>query len=159
MWLLRKIELSKWAAPGHDLPGMLAADAITGSLRTSGNTLSFWQFDSVADLAEAQLAYLGTINKVEKLHFVVLTKADCERFDLQQSEGKTAYKARAMTHFDMTRLNYRRLGEIATLVAEQIRADNSVLLTKNDVRARLEDALANGKIVKQDMDQKLQAEF
>lgn len=82
MYLARKIARAKWTSNGNSSNRVtaagIAADAVTGDLRTQDNTLSFWTCPSGTDddVEEAALAIAATWERLGKLDLVWLATCD-----------------------------------------------------------------------------------
>jgi len=148
MFLARKITRSKWDVSAGFSKGEIPADAVTGDLRTTDNSLSFWQCgdgDPTA-LDEAALAIAAGCERVDKLELVWFPD-DQLRKDGQQLEltsGRTPVAELARRHVDATSLDYVRLGNIARHVADAIDLDRYRRLSKRRVTSLLVAAVHRG---------------
>lgn len=75
--LARKVSRAKWPTTYEDLPNIVPADAITGDLRTSSNTLSFWRCDSSEseDLERAVIALASGAERPDQVQLVYLSES------------------------------------------------------------------------------------
>lgn len=145
MYLARKITRAKWDPKG-DLPdGEIAADAVTGDLRTKGNTLSFWRCHSAmnSDLEDAALAIAATWDRLDKLDLVWLATCDIQvaKLTLKETAGKTPVTDLIKRHVDLCKLDYVRLGKVAQMVAIAIGDKQHRRFTKASVRDLLVQAV------------------
>ena len=125
MILVRKYTPAKWKSPPNFPRGALPADAVTADLRTTHNTLSFWKCESIENdgLDGPALAIAAGKERLETIDLVWLPQKDFleEDLTLQQTKGKTPVESWADRHFDVTCLDYVRLGKIAHRVAAAIK--------------------------------------
>ena len=87
-YLIRKIGQAKWkkqeVLKGNPVP----ADAITSCLRTSSNTLSTWEIDTLDSLNSAILAISTNVDYLETMDFVAIPKQNVidSGLDIEQTE-------------------------------------------------------------------------
>ena len=162
MFLARKITRAKWVTKQELSAGEISADAVTGDLRTQGNSLSFWQcgIGEEAEVEEAALAIAAPRDRVDRLEIVWLAADELQDDDqtLREIEGKTPVTGLTKLHVDVCRLDYVRLGKVARRVVTAIERDRYFLLTKARVKKLLAAAVAQGRIALNDLSKGIQAE-
>jgi len=154
MFLIRKITRAKWGLKqglsGKEIP----ADAVTADLRTKENSLSFWKCksDSRENIEEAALAIVAAGNSVERLDLVCIAndKLQEDGQTWKDTDGRTPVEDLVKQHVDVYRLDYVRLGKIASRIATAIKADGYIYLTKKSLTKLLVAAVKQKRI---DLDQ------
>ena len=156
MFLVRTITRAKWESRS-DLDAV-AADAITGDLRTKSNTLSFWRCASEAeDNLTATALAIAAGRDIDKLEIVWLVASDL-RADgqaLKNTDGRTPLKALIKRHVDICQLDYVRLGRITDRVVSAIDADQYLRFTPSSVKKPLVNAVRQNRIVLGDLKSEL----
>ncbi|MBD3308640.1 hypothetical protein GF339_19680 [candidate division KSB3 bacterium] len=152
-YLVRKVSRAKWAVPSFGVnDSEIAADAVKGCLRTSGNTLSFWQCNSEPeDVNEAVLALASSMERLDTFDVIVIPKNDLNDFSFEATLGNTPISDLRERHLDMIELTMGKLTEVARYVANSIRNENKcqrfrkkqleglVMKAVRDGRLRIED--------------------
>jgi len=146
--LVRKISVAKWAQRNITEGESPSADAITGCMRTSGNTLSLWLIESEVDLDRAVLAIASTFQKVDTIDVATIELDSIREKGLRlvESEGISPYTEFVSNHRDVCELDYDSLGALAELIVESIRNKRTKRYTKNDLRRMICSAIGAGKI-------------
>ena len=141
MFLARKITRAKWELSA----GEISADAVTGDLRTQGNSLSFWQC-GIGE--EAALAIAAPRDRVDRLDIVWLAADELQGDDqtLRKTEGKTPVTGLTKLHVDVCRLDYVRLGKVARHVVTAIERGRYFRLTKACVTKLLAAAVKQKRV-------------
>lgn len=114
----------KWIAQNIPEGETISADAVTADLKTTGNALSTWACAlDESDVKEVALAFASTINRPDKMCFVLLSRKALEDFGIQvnQTDGDTAVSDLAARHHDLIELGLVRLGRVAELIADRAR--------------------------------------
>lgn len=146
---VRKISPGKWPRKGEGgSVAAIRADAITGDLRTTGDTISLWRIESPADLNQAVLA-LATGNDKAATHNVLLISEESLQkcgFILAEHEGNTPLEAMVKEHRDIVNVNYDSLGKLAQLIIEAINAGKMYTITRKPLLGMIVDAYKNGEI-------------
>lgn len=167
MYLARKITLTKWDPRNKNNLSLseheIAADAVTGDLRTKENTLSFWRCSSgtQSEVEEAALAIAATWDRTQRLCIIWLDisdlKADGHTF--QDTIGHTPVMDLAQRHVNICNLDYVRLGKIAERVTMAIKNNRYRLLTKKLVRNLLVSAARERRFSLSNLSEGLQKEI
>ena len=150
MFLARKITRAKWETKQELSAEEISADAVTGDLRTQGNSLSFWQcgIGEQSEVEEAALAIASAGDRVDRLDLVWLDddelRADGQT--LKNTAGRTPVAELAKRHVDVYRLDYVRLGKVARRVVTAIEGDRYRRLTKARVKKLLAAVVGQGRI-------------
>ncbi len=162
MYLARKITRAKWEPKRELSDDEISADAITSDLRTQDNSLSFWQCgrEEPVRLEEVALAIAAGRDSVDRLDIVWLT--DNELRDdgqtLKNTEGRTPVIDLSKLHVDVCRLDYIRLGKIAHNVVRALDENRYKRITKPGVKKLLTDAVGQGRIEIDDLEDKIKTE-
>lgn len=162
MFLARKISRAKWE-PGDDLnEGELPADAVTVDLRTQDNALSFWRCENASKdhVERAALAIAAAAERIDKLDVVWVAEGDLQTDELhiEQTDGRTPIADMVANHIDVQRLDYTRLGKVASRVARALAEQNHRRLTKKSVRRLLVAAVQANALSLDGLDEKLRQE-
>lgn len=162
MFLVRKITRAKWESKKELSSEEIPADAVTVDLRTKDNSLSFWEceLDSKENIEEIALAIVAAGHHIERLDLIWI--AD-EKFKedgqtRKYSEGRTPLEDLAKQHVDVYRLDYVRLGKIASRITAAIKTDNHLRLTKKSLTKLLVAAVKQGRINLDRLEEKIRTE-
>lgn len=161
MRLLRKISVAKWKASLKVGVDHLSADAITGCLRTSDNTLSVWQFSNDEEARRSLLALGASLSKIETINYVTLNSEELEGDDLviKSSLGQTAAVESNSLHQDIINLDHSSLERVAIHVRKKVQFDEFETLSKGELKKLLCDGIASGALDVSRLDKKLLAEL
>ena len=150
MYLARKIARAKWSSGDNLSDRSIAADAVTGDLRTKGNKLSFWVCSSEedGDVEEAALAIAATWDHLDKLDLVWLPTHDihADGHTLRETLGETPGTDLVNRHIDLCDLDYVQLGKIARRISMAIVAKRYRRLDKRGVQNLLVKAIEQERI-------------
>ncbi len=122
--LVRKIELAKWKQNKIAEGEPPSADAITGCIRTSQNSLSVWHISDMEQLEDAVLAIASGLQKPDTLNFLVLDSSFLEESGLRIGDLKsvrTPYDAFKENHRDIIELDYCSLGTMANIIIDHVK--------------------------------------
>ncbi len=159
--LARKISRAKWQQKEYLAEGEIRADAISGCLRTTDDTLSWWRCsDDEKDIDEVALALAvgPMIERFDKIDVVVLPEAILADAGLarQSTEGGTPVKDLQHRHVDLVRLDIERLGRVARILDPRIRSDDKVVqFTKARLMALVDTAIHDKRLDANDLSEKL----
>lgn len=126
-YFARKIARAKWDPKPGMLPDAIRADALTGCLRTTDDTLSVWACDgTLADIAEVALALVAQGNTLDKLDIVLLEQRELEDKGITPvaTPGETPLADLRARHHDLANLDMVAHSHVAVLVATAVRARN-----------------------------------
>ncbi|WP_457977192.1 hypothetical protein L0Y47_13200 [Ectopseudomonas composti] len=161
MKFIRKISLAKWTnSLESDIDGF-SADAITGCLRTTENTLSVWKCETEEEIEQSTLALLASQTRIDKLDIVKIDRGDVEerKLSVVESPGHTAAEVYANNHADIAGLNIDSLRLFAELVKEEVANGRSIRIGKADFIKRLQSGIAKGVIVESALTKEILAEL
>ena len=162
MFVARRISRAKWDPKAGLAPEEIAADAVTGDLRTQANSLSFWECGSGGprDVEDVALAVAAAAERLDRVDLVLLATADLEADgqSLTRTEGRTPVAELTKLHVDLRQLDYVRLGNVARLVATALASDQRRRLTKSTVRKLLVAAVAQNRVQLTELSEKLRSE-
>ena len=162
VFLARKITRAKWETREYFADGEIPADAVTADLRTSGNSLSFWQCGNGTrdEVEEVALALAAASNHVDKLEIVWLSddslNADGQEWD--ETKGRTPVTRLIRRHIDVYFLDYGRLGRIAHRIVAAMQESRYCRLTKKRVASLLATAVRQGEIELAQLEERVQEE-
>lgn len=147
--LCRKITPSKWRSNIDASVDNIPADA-AWDLKTTDNTLSFWEALSVEGVGskddDAILAILGSLNRLETVDVVFIDRNAAQGVSFKSSRGETIVKDLENLHVDAIDLNLSSLHIAARAVANEVYLNKNVRITKAKVRERLMGAMSTGRI-------------
>lgn len=152
----RKISRAKWDPQEYLQPNDIGADAISSSLRTTGNTLSFWRCEKdEADIKEVALALVCNMDHFDKIDIVVIPIVDIEHLNIEMLDtlGNTPVDSISKRHVDLVRLNVERLSLIAKALAPRIRSDDGFVFTftEGQLKMLVRTAIVNERVKLQDL--------
>lgn len=161
MRLLRKVSVAKWKECIRRGADYITADAITGCLRTQGNTLSLWCSSTEDEMQHSILALSTSLNKIDTISYIELDSEALEGDDLKlvSTDGQSAAPAYNQLHRDLVDLDNLALSRVAAHVKAKIEADDFKTLTKADIRAILIRGLSRGEVEESLLDKKLREEL
>ena len=167
MFLVRKISRAKWDSRNNIARGLsegeIAADAVTGDLRTRGNAVSFWQCSDFgnAGIEDTALAIAAAGDRLDKLDIVWISERDLtgDGHVLENTEGKTPVRDFIDRHVDVCSLDYVRLGKLAVHVHLAIQKNQCCRLAKSQIKTLLGSAISNGRISLQDLHEGIRNEI
>lgn len=148
-FLVRKISKAKWPDSSDISVDDFPADSIA-DLRTTGNTLSFWEIDSYKKIDDVVLALAVATNivKIEKMDLVLIPKDKLEgNFIISCEAGKTAAFNLADAHRNLCNLTYKSLGYLAGIIGKGIRNEKTcIFFSKKNVKNIVFKALEDNQI-------------
>ena len=161
-YLARRIgsrEAAIWNPTEYTGNDGLRADALTKEFRTTNDTLSFWKCeDTPENLAEIALALAGSMTELSKF-WIVLTEQDfleSKGFKLKATLGKTPIQDLRDRHIDIIELDAISLAMLAQEITQLSRqSQNCYPFTKKKVHELLRNAIENGRLLIEDLDENL----
>lgn len=158
MYLIRKINKAKWFQVDIMNDDDVSADAITNCLKTIKNTLSVWNIESEDDIDKAILAIVSCQDHIETIDVVILNTDRIKDYDINiiASTGRTPIEELKNLHRDLSGLTYSKLGKIKNHIVERIRNDRIRRYTKVKLKKLLLDAIQNGKLKIEDLNDSIQ---
>lgn len=156
--VVRKIEFGKWKQRNILAGEVPSADAITGSMRTTRNSLSVWSIANSVELEEAVLAIACNLQKTDALDFLIIESVLIKNCGLELDScgpGPTHYTQFIPKHRDVINLDYQSLGTMANIFIESIRRGYRVRFTSGELKKVLLDGIDSGKIKKDELDPSL----
>ncbi len=162
MFLIRKITRAKWGLKQGLSSEEIPADAVTVDLRTKGNSLSFWKCksDSRENIEEVALAIVAAGNSIERLDLICIAndKLQEDGQTWKDTDGRTPVEDLVKQHVDVYRLDYVRLGKIASRISTEIKADGYTYLTKKALAKLLATAVKQERIDLDKLEEKVKVE-
>ncbi len=156
-YLVRKIARAKWAVPTFATNDtIIAADAVTGCLRTSKNTLSFWQSHSEekedSDIKDVVLALVSNMERLDTLDIIVIPKSDLGNFPFEVTKGNIPVIDLQDRHLDMVKLTLEGLNHLARYIASKVRAEiRCYRFRKRDLEEVVIKAVKDGRLNLEDL--------
>lgn len=146
MYLIRKINKSKWLQINILEEDDVTADAITNCLKTTKNTLSVWEIENEYDINDAVLAIVSNQDHIETIDVVILSDIELSNqgITIIASSGNTPIESLRDIHRDLTQLTYSKLGVIKDHIVERIRNDKLKRYTKGQLKKILKNAIEQG---------------
>ena len=159
--LIRKVARAKWETVPHLSVDAIAAYAVTSDLRTTGNTLSFWEVSGLETLEEAIVAIASAYQRIEKLDVIWLEKSAvaAQELRLSKSPGRTAATHMMQAHADLIDLDLDALGAVARLVSVACRNGRSKRYSKKAIADLLVAASRAGTLNQAEMHPELLREL
>lgn len=164
-YLARKISRSKWESRPYVGPEDVRADAVTGCLRTSNDTLSLWRCSQDnSDVSEVVLAFAASMDVIEGIHIVLLDQNDLNNDGLilrrTPENANTPVKELSNRHIDLENLTMTKLSSLARRIANNVRQGSNLYhFTKKDIREILCRAVKNNRLNIQALNAKIQKEI
>ena len=145
---VRMIARAKWEQSAELRESEIAADAVTGDLRTTQNGLSFWRCPAaeVVELESAALAMAAARDRLDRLDLVYLDEEGIRASGLRtrSTPGNTPVSSLRSSHIDVDRLDLTRLGTIAAMIARAHRTNAVLKMSRLEVLAVLVRAVRDG---------------
>lgn len=141
--LARKINRQHWEPPGITASSDIGSDAITQSMRTSGNQLSVFEIQTEAEIKDAFLALASNLDRLEPFDLVTVDKQLVIGMGYKciQSPGETPVDSLIDTHHDICELNYGNLGPLAMTIYDRVQSNNSTRLVKHELKELIVQAI------------------
>jgi len=156
--LVRKIEMGKWQPEALANGKPVSADAITGCMRTRGNTLSFWYVDEESEMDIAALAIVGICSDINTLFLMPFDVEYFENngFTIVESEGDTPVSSLRGLHRDLSCLNLECLNKLAKQSVALICGDKVKKYSKLQLKELLKAAILQGEVKVGELPEKFQ---
>jgi len=153
--LVRKINRGKWPKVDNNDVFEISSDAITSCLRSTKNTLSVWEINSENDLDEAVLALVANFQRLESIDVVLLDGQDLIKANVKciQTKGITPVKDLEDTHYDLSELDYFRVGLIAEHISKRIFLKKIKRYTITDLKRILVKAIDENRLSLEDLNE------
>jgi leucyl aminopeptidase (aminopeptidase T) len=155
--LVREIVKAKWMQ--HEILSVedVSADAITNCMKTKENTLSAWQVAEEKTIEDAALAIVSSHQHLDTIDVVCLDPSSLESngIKLQSIPGNTPVKYLKDQHIDICDLTYRTLGTVAEQIVHVLKEGKDVRYTKGKIKKLLKDAIDQGHLQRDDLDESL----
>jgi hypothetical protein len=172
-YIARKISRAKWVKEVFsDDPQDISADALTGCLRTSGDTLSFWQCDPHHEDVTEVVHALATPRvdpslprergKIERIDVVLLRNNDLEieGFTSIARPGNTCVNDLCDRHIDLTNLTMNKLCSLAKQIVPKVRQSSHChRFTRGEIIRIIDQAVKSQRLNAHDLDEKIQIEL
>lgn len=149
--LARKIIRSVWEPKPYVPEDDARADAGTGCLRTSDDTLSLWQCNAT-EVSEVVLALASSMRSVEGMHLVLLLEenlnADGIASEPTPDDAKTPIEDLRSRHFNLVNLTMTQICLLAKRIANKVRENSTDLywFTSKNVLNFLCNAVVDGRL-------------
>jgi len=145
-YFVRKISKGKWKNDSDK--AVIKADALTSCLRTSGNTLSFWWIDDLAQIDDAKLAIAASNSNLDTFDIAIFTNEEMKAFGapILETSGTTACTDLAKTHRDLAELNADHLIKVSHAVLMKVQNDSIERVTFSKLKVMMKAAAANERL-------------
>ena len=147
---VRMIARAKWEQDSDLEEGEIAADAVTGDLRTTQNGILFWRRPDaeVVELESAALAMAAARDRLERLDIVYLDEEEIQARGLRTraTPGNTPVASLRSSHRNVDQLDLVRLGTIAAMIATAHLTNAALKLSRLEVLAILVRAVRDGRL-------------
>ena len=156
-YFVRKIETAKWKqndiCHGEDI----SADAVTISLKTSGNCLSVWKIEKECDIQDAVLAIVSNSQHFDTIDIVMLDDKIVENKKLQtvQSPGITPFQSFQDNHYDIVYLTYNTLGDVADIIKSVFINKGERRFSRGEIKRIIINGIKSGKLNISDLNSSL----
>lgn len=114
------------------------SDFLHQELRTSSNTLSFWECENMDCLEDTIKTILLSMTSIETSQFIIIDESILKDHKIEidrTSLGKTGYKDHAHLHVDLCNLTYSKIGDIIKILKSvATHKDNTPKYEKNKVK-------------------------
>ena len=155
--LVRKIDNAKWMQNEIHSVGDVSADAITNCMKTKKNTLSAWQIPDEKTIEDAVLAIVSSFMHPDTIDVACLDPSSLESngIRLESTLGNTPVKNPISQHIDICDLTYRTLGNVAEQIVHVLKNGKDVRYTKGKIKKLLKDAIDQGRLQRDDLNESL----
>lgn len=147
--LVRKVTKSKWLQNNISEGESPSADAITTDLRTTKNSLSVWEIESIDMLEDAVLAIVSAGDHLDTIDVILFDSDDfsCSRLEVRKTDVPIPFKDFIKQHRDIVNLNYRSLGEVAKLIVKSISSNSGICrFSRGKLKKIINSGLSEGKV-------------
>jgi len=161
MFLIRKINKSKWYQIDIKNDDDVSADAITNCLKTTKNTLSVWSIENEEDIEKAILAIASNLDHIETIDVVILNDEKLKEYGIKiiTSMGNTPIDSLKEIHRDLSELTFSKLGHIKDHIVERIRNDKIKRYTKGNLKKILKKAIDKGFLELDDLNESVRSKI
>jgi hypothetical protein len=151
--LVRKISRAKWQTFVHEDGKPVAADAVTGDLRTQNNNLSLWKISDLSQLHEAALAIVSGQECPDAIDLAALDEKELveKGFSIQETLGATPVKDLQEIHRDIVSLTCNDLCPLAQVVIGSFRQERVRRISKKEILDIVADAVKNKRLELSDL--------
>lgn len=151
--------MAKWDIDFHNERGSVNADALTSCLRTSGNTLSFWQVNDESEINVAVLCLALMNDQLATFDLVALSHEDLTKIGLnfENTPGETKYKRGVGLHRDAIHLSATDMCSLSELVFGKVASNDAPRYTIGSIRTIIAAALRSGEIVWGDLSDRIKS--
>jgi len=142
-WLVRKIDAPKWEICAAD---QISPDAVTTSLRTQENKLSFWHIATKDELPDIALAVVAGADYISTIDLVLLPEEQIHAasFEAIPTPGDTLVRRITHKHRDMPVDTFDRLGDVAQLVSNAVHSESCERFTAKKLKDLVISAVSSG---------------
>lgn len=154
--LVRTTERTKWLQNNIKDGEDVSADAITITLRTHKNTLSFWKIEDYEELENIVAAIATNFTNLDAIDLIVLKYDSIEsdaNLSIKPTLGITAYEKYKQNHYEIYGLTYKTLGMVAKHIVNSFCEDegNCIRYTLGDLKKILKKYIKNSEINPEDL--------
>ncbi len=150
-YYVRTINTSIWPDGVNtffDKVSNIRADAIT-SLRTEKDELSWWKIDKLELLEDLAISFFLSFKKwSNSLTLIFIDENEFSDFNFRLDESKKPYSFFNDKHFEMTKLTYSTLGDVATIICNNILKTNIKVFSFASQISKINNLIKNNLIDK-----------
>ena len=113
----------------------IPSDILTQEFKTTNNTLSFWQCETLEKIQDTFKAILLSATSGKVSQFIILEKAVLlnKGIDVdEESLGTTGYKGFGNLHVDLINLDYEKIGILLECIANISKLEDNKFIPKLD---------------------------
>lgn len=152
-FFVRKVSPAKWP-DGENVffrtAGELNADAITCDLKTKSNEFSWWWINNLDELERMAISIASVFDTKASIFVVAVPEEKMRALQLNLKNtpeyGITAITALKENHFDICKLNVKRLLDIAELVAISIQQKSVLMVSRKNIMSKLKNLMEEGQV-------------
>lgn len=113
--------------------------------RNKDNTLSIWNLENPNDVA---LALITSNGHLEDTFVVKLKKEDLinSNLTLVNNEGASVFSQYNNNHYDITDVNYKKLGSVIKLILSSLKSEDYEIITTHEILKLIQKAVVDNKI-------------
>lgn len=154
-YMVRMLEMSNWITEDGQLWAdafSVCADGITKDLKTSDNTFSLWEIETLDELESIAISILTSRGKPQDLFVVAIPKENfASPFLLEHTTcAETAYTRYEKSHYDLLKVDLQQLKRISEIILSTLENPENVYeLIYQQVRTKMQDLIAVGEIDKE----------
>lgn len=151
VFLVRKVEVSKWLQNSIKDGAEVSADAITNCMKTKNNAISVWEIAEETSIDDAILAIASGGDHIESIDIALLPHQTVLNagLTLQSTPGLTPSKDLINSHRNITNLDYKSLGILKNIIVDEFKKDRVKRYTRRYLKLLIQTAIRSGRLEKE----------